>query len=172
MKKKIIYTLPFIIYSLFYLFAIIITGIDSLIFPDVILLLVGALITGWGFYSENKKLNIIAIISLFLLSSALIISDVRNTYFCIFESIVATITILYYLIIFICYRNKKSIIMNLILIVILLIMFLPIKLQYRDGGTVEYRALTYKVIKWNRLNQDTTYYKDTEVLLFPNNFIK
>lgn len=67
-------------------------------------------------------------------------------------------------------KNKKLVIILLVLVVILLILFVPIKFEYRDGGTVDYRALTYRVINWNKLNNDGTYYKAKDVIFFPNNF--
>ena len=67
-------------------------------------------------------------------------------------------------------KNKKLVIIILVSIAILLILFVPIKFQYRDGGTVDYRALTYRVINWNKLNNDGTYYKAKDVIFFPNNF--
>ena len=171
MKKKILYLLPFALYLLFYLFIIILSGgIENLIIADVLLLLGLAAVCGFGFYSKNLIFNIIGTVCLFLLSFGLIKVDVQNTYFAICESIVAIITMLYYLIIFSFEKNKKLLVINLISTVILLILFLPIKFQYRDGGTVDYRALTYRVIDWNKLNNDGTYYKARDVIFFPNNF--
>ena len=43
---------------------------------------------------------------------------------------------------------KKKVI---IIVVILFILLFPIRLQLRDGGTVEYKALLYKVSKVNKL---------------------
>ncbi len=41
-----------------------------------------------------------------------------------------------------------------------LILFVPIpKGSYDDGGTREYEALTYKIVRWNRLTSDGTYHK-------------
>ncbi len=40
---------------------------------------------------------------------------------------------------------------------------------YRDGGTREYTALTYKIVDWNRLTL-TGVYDETRVYFFPNNF--
>lgn len=45
---------------------------------------------------------------------------------------------------------KKKVIIVLI-VVILLILIFPIRLQLKDGGTVEYKALLYKVSKVSRL---------------------
>ena len=40
----------------------------------------------------------------------------------------------------------------LILLIIIVILLFPIKIRLKDGGTVEYKALTYKVSKVHRLN--------------------
>lgn len=37
---------------------------------------------------------------------------------------------------------------------------------YKDGGTREYNALTYKIVKWNRLSEEGSYSK-TQVYFFP-----
>ena len=55
------------------------------------------------------------------------------------------------------------------------VLFLPFNCQiYKDGGTTVLTSLTYKIIKWHRLN-DPLYAEDeyktgTEVHFFPNNF--
>lgn len=64
--------------------------------------------------------------------------------------------------------------------VLLLILFVPIpKGTFEDGGTREYRALTYKVLVWNKLiaerNDDgsageTRIYHKTSVFWLPENF--
>lgn len=45
---------------------------------------------------------------------------------------------------------KKKIIIVVVVIVLLVLLF-PIRNQLRDGGTVEYKALLYKVSKVHRL---------------------
>ena len=45
---------------------------------------------------------------------------------------------------------KKKIIIILVVIVLLVLLF-PIRNQLRDGGTVEYKALVYKISKVKRL---------------------
>ena len=43
---------------------------------------------------------------------------------------------------------------------IILVLFVPIpKGSYDDGGTREYEALTYKIVRWNRLTSDGVYRK-------------
>lgn len=57
-----------------------------------------------------------------------------------------------------------------IVIVLIAVLFIPIPSGVcQDGGTIEYTALTYKIVKWNRLTGDSTYDK-LRVYLFPNNF--
>ena len=54
--------------------------------------------------------------------------------------------------------KKKMII---ICVIIILIMLLPIPSRLKDGGSVEYRSLVYKVTKVHRLNElSTTGYED------------
>lgn len=54
--------------------------------------------------------------------------------------------------------------------IFLAVLFVPIpKGQYKDGGTREYAALTYKIVDWNRLTADGTY-QATKVYWFPDNF--
>ena len=48
--------------------------------------------------------------------------------------------------------KKKTIIF--IIIVILLILLIPIPMHLNDGGTIEYKALTYKISKVHRLTGD------------------
>ena len=64
-------------------------------------------------------------------------------------------------------------------VVLLLVLFVPIPMGiYKDGGTRVYSALTYKIVKWNRLSAyqdengnwvDGTYSK-TVIYWLPNNF--
>ena len=55
-------------------------------------------------------------------------------------------------------------------VLLLAVLFVPIpKSPYRDGGTREYSALTYKIVDWNRLTTDGVY-DAAKVYWFPNNF--
>ncbi len=66
--------------------------------------------------------------------------------------------------------KKKVILIILAILIFLAVFFIPIpKGPYKDGGTREYAALTYKIVDWNRLTQSGTYDK-TKVYLFPENF--
>ena len=58
----------------------------------------------------------------------------------------------------------------IILIAVLVVLALPIPTgTYKDGGTKEYTALTYKIVDWNRMTGDTIY-DETRVYFFPYNF--
>ena len=48
---------------------------------------------------------------------------------------------------------KKKVIIVMV-IVVLLILLVPIPMHLKDGGTVEYQALTYKISKVHRLTGD------------------
>ena len=48
--------------------------------------------------------------------------------------------------------KKKTII--IIIIVILFVLLIPIPMHLNDGGTIEYKALTYKISKVHRLTGD------------------
>ncbi len=62
---------------------------------------------------------------------------------------------------------------------ILILFLIPVKFTYKDGGTVQYKAALYTVVKWNRfvepeeyIYENPTYYsfekyKNTSVYLFP-----
>ena len=65
--------------------------------------------------------------------------------------------------------KKKIIIIAICFIIVLLL--LPMKYQYKDGGTKEYKAVLYNVIKWHSLdnNYDDGYKTGTEVHFFPAN---
>ncbi|MBQ2836051.1 MAG: hypothetical protein IJE68_04385 [Clostridia bacterium] len=169
--KKILHLLPFILYTMFYLAVIVLEGgIENLAIIDVILLLAALLICGLGTLSNKKTFNLLGIVALFGLSFGLIKMGIENTYFMLVETKVAIAILLYYLIIFIIVKNKRVAIMNVTVIGILLLLFVPIRIQYRDGGTIEYRALSYKYIKWNTTRNDGTPLKENNLHWFPHNF--
>lgn len=65
---------------------------------------------------------------------------------------------------------KKIIFTVVAVVLVLAIFFAPIpKSPYRDGGTREYTALTYKIVDWNRLTSDGVY-EATKMYWFPRNF--
>ena len=59
--------------------------------------------------------------------------------------------------------KKKLIIVFAVIAVVLL---LPVRKVYEDGGTQTYTSLTYKVIVWKQIDGKS----GTELYLFPNNF--
>ena len=74
---------------------------------------------------------------------------------------------------------KKKRITILTIIVILLILFVPIPTaQYKDGGTKEYSALTYKIMAWKVMGyyapdeciDGDDRYSEVSVYWFPDNF--
>ena len=66
-------------------------------------------------------------------------------------------------------KTKKRIV---ILIIIAVVLLFPIKLNYKDGGTVAYKAILYSYTKYHRLEDTDTYYDDSELLIFPFNFLQ
>lgn len=76
-------------------------------------------------------------------------------------------------------KKKTKLICLICAVALVAVLFVPFHVaHYDDGGTVKVTALTYSVVKWNKLelhlNRDgTTYggrYENTCVYLFPNNF--
>lgn len=56
--------------------------------------------------------------------------------------------------------KKKILIITLCLLLVLAVLLVPIpQSPLRDGGTQVYSALAYKVVKWNRLTDDSIYQK-------------
>lgn len=169
--KKTLYLLPFILYLTFFALIIVLGGsLQSFVVPDFFLLLALLLICGLGAISKKKVFNVIGVIALFTVSFALIKMGVENDYFILAEVKIAASLLIYYLIAFIISKDKMLITMTGIIIGILLILFVPIKFQYRDGGSVEYRAIAYRFFKWNKLMDDGNYYNAENLHWFPNNF--
>lgn len=56
-------------------------------------------------------------------------------------------------------NGKKLILLIIIIIIILLVLLVPVPRYLNDGGTVEYKALTYKISKVHRIveNLDKAY---------------
>ena len=57
----------------------------------------------------------------------------------------------------------------IVVLVLLAVLFVPVPGVMDDGGTRVYSALTYKIVKWNRLD-GLVRVKKTEVYFFPDNF--
>ncbi len=57
-------------------------------------------------------------------------------------------------------KKKIGIAVAAVLVIATLVLVVPIpKGSYDDGGTREYEALTYKIIRWNRVTADGSYHK-------------
>lgn len=97
-------------------------------------------------------------------------------------------------------RKKRivKIIVALAMVIIMLVLFFPVVYRYKDGGTVEIRAIAYRYIHWHFLDSevydkykqdpryasyyhdessdtdaDTTgYWERTDFSFFPNNYSK
>ncbi len=64
---------------------------------------------------------------------------------------------------------KKKRVIFLIIFLLLAILLIPLPSGvYKDGGTREFRALTYKIVSWNKIASDKTC-TDTDLYLFPDN---
>jgi hypothetical protein len=57
---------------------------------------------------------------------------------------------------------KKKIIVGII-IVLLIILLIPFPLRYKDGGTVEYRAVLYSVTNYHSIKADGGFYTGIEI---------
>jgi len=65
---------------------------------------------------------------------------------------------------------KKKIWIPVVIFILLAILVIPIPTGvYKDGGTREYTALTYKIVDWNRITVDSVYDR-THIYFFPDNF--
>jgi len=57
-------------------------------------------------------------------------------------------------------RNRRDFMKKkiriVVIIVLLLILFIPIPIHLKDGGTIEYKALLYKISKIHRLPMNLT----------------
>ena len=73
---------------------------------------------------------------------------------------------------------KKGVIITAIILIVL-VLFLPIpRGTYKDGGTKDYSALTYRIVVWNRFVDEinakgsvsqTKIYHKASVFCFPDN---
>lgn len=76
-----------------------------------------------------------------------------------------------------CLKHKKRL-WILALILLLVVLCIPIKSTYKDGGTVSYDAILYSYIKYHSIDGHSaaegiiTYYEGTEFLIFPFNFLR
>ena len=57
-------------------------------------------------------------------------------------------------------------------VLILTLFLIPVKINYNDGGTVQYKAALYTVVKWNRIADiGDKNYQSTSVYLFPGSLM-
>lgn len=49
-------------------------------------------------------------------------------------------------------KKKKKIMIGVLILLVGMLLFLPIPTRYKDGGSIEYKALTYKITKYNSLD--------------------
>lgn len=172
MKKKFInslYYVPFILHLMFYLFIIFTNCTTNLKFMEIILLLGALFACGYCYSKDNKKTRIIAPIILFITSFSLIVTGIENTNFILFETTLAIFILLYYLLILFTTKKRFHAYTTFSVIFILAILFVPMKFQYMDGGTIEYKSLSYKYIKWHRIRHNQQFYEGTDIYWFPNN---
>lgn len=68
--------------------------------------------------------------------------------------------------------KKRRIILIFVILVFAILLF-PIKYSYKDGGTVEYKAVLYSMIFWHRIdeNYETGFYEAVEFKFFPLNYL-
>lgn len=57
---------------------------------------------------------------------------------------------------------KRKVIVGII-IVLLIVLLIPLPLRYKDGGTVEYRAVLYSVTNYHSLKAEEGYYTGIQV---------
>lgn len=66
---------------------------------------------------------------------------------------------------------KKRVLIPVICAVLLILMCIPIKYTYKDGGTVSYKAILYSYTDYHRMLDDGSFYEATEFKVFPFNYI-
>lgn len=58
------------------------------------------------------------------------------------------------------------------IIILLFVLVIPIPTgMYWDGGTMEFTALTYKIVKWNRMYANSNTYNKLKIYPFPMNML-
>jgi len=66
---------------------------------------------------------------------------------------------------------KKKVLIIIVIVAIILILLFPIRLQLKDGGTVEYKALLYKVSKVHRLISIEEMEKEGKIKEYDDGFV-
>lgn len=57
-----------------------------------------------------------------------------------------------------------------IILVVLTLCCTPVKMTYKDGGTVKYQAVLWSYTQYHQLTASGEYYEGTELQIFPFNF--
>jgi hypothetical protein len=50
--------------------------------------------------------------------------------------------------------KRKSRYVRIAVIILIILCMIPARLQYKDGGSVSYRAVLYEVTKWHQLSDE------------------
>lgn len=67
-------------------------------------------------------------------------------------------------------KKKKWLIIPVIILLLVLVIPFSVK-SYWDGGTTEFTALTYKIVKWNRMHDSSQIYNKLKIYPFPMNML-
>jgi len=65
---------------------------------------------------------------------------------------------------------KKKLAIAMTIVAVLAVLLVPIKTQFREGGTTFYTAILYRVISWHAIIDEGEKKTGTEVHFIPNNF--
>ena len=65
-------------------------------------------------------------------------------------------------------KKKKWIIIPIVILLLVLVIPFSAK-SYWDGGTIEFTALTYKIVRWNRMHDSCQPYNKLKIYPFPMN---
>lgn len=66
---------------------------------------------------------------------------------------------------------KKKVLITIVIVAIILILLFPIRLQLKDGGTVQYKAVLYKVSKVHRLISIEEMEKEGKIKEYDDGFV-
>lgn len=54
-------------------------------------------------------------------------------------------------------KNKKKLFVVIGIVILLIILLFPIKIKYKDGGSIEYKSLTYSIYNWHSIETNNQY---------------
>ena len=66
---------------------------------------------------------------------------------------------------------KKKVLITIVIVAIILILLFPIRLHLKDGGTVQYKAVLYKVSKVHRLISIEEMEKEGKIKEYDDGFV-